>query len=83
MYASSLQSMNRVGIGICVCDDDGTFVLAKTINFSPLCFVPIVEALGLFDAIEWLSEMQIDNVDFLVESKASNDVFHSNRPDVS
>lgn len=49
--------MNRVGIGIWVCDDDGTFVLAKTINFSPLCFVPVGEALGLFNYIEWLSEM--------------------------
>jgi len=34
--ASFSQSMNRIGIGICVCDDDGAFVMAKTMSFLPL-----------------------------------------------
>jgi len=57
--------MNRVGNGICVHDDDGDFVLAKTLSFSPLCSVQVSEALGLFNAIEWLSDMQMDNVDIV------------------
>ena len=75
--------MNRVGIGICVRDDDGAFVLAKTLSFSPLCSIHVGEALGLFNAIEWLSDMHMDNVDFVVDSKSANDAFHSNRLDVS
>jgi len=27
--------------------------------------------------------MQMDNVDFVVDSKSTNDVFHSNRHDIS
>jgi hypothetical protein len=76
--ASFLQSMNLICIGICVCNDDGAFVLTKTINFSPLCFVPDGEVLCLFNTIEWLSDMQMDNVDFVVDSKTINDVFNFN-----
>jgi len=36
------------GIDICIRDDEGTFVLAKTVSISPMCFVVVEEALGLF-----------------------------------
>lgn len=55
--ASFSQAWNRTGIGMCVRDDDGAFVLAKTMNFSPLCPVSVGKALGLFYALEWLSDM--------------------------
>jgi len=64
-------------------DDDKAFVLAKTIPFSPICPVFVGEALGLFYALEWVSDMQMDIVDFVVDSKTTNGVFHSNRSDVS
>jgi len=64
---------------MCVCDDDGAFVM----SFSLLCPVYVGEVLGLFYALEWLSDMLMDNVDFVVDSKTTNDVFHSNRSDVS
>lgn len=40
--ASFLQSMNRVGIAICVRDNDEAFVLVKTMSFSPLRSVLLV-----------------------------------------
>jgi len=67
--------MNHTCIDICVRDDDRVFVLAKTMRVSPLCFVPFGEALGLFNVIEWLRDMQMDNVEFVVDSKTANDAF--------
>jgi len=81
--ASFSQSMNHVGIGICVRDNDGAFVLVKTMSLSPLCSVPVGESLGLFNDVEWLSDMHMDNVDFVVDSKTTNDTFYSNKFDVS
>jgi len=49
--------MNRICIGICVRNDDGVFVLTKTMSFSHLCYVPLGEALSLFNTIEWLIDM--------------------------
>jgi hypothetical protein len=48
--ASFLQAWNRTCIDMCVRDDDGTFVIAKTMSFSPLWPAFVVEALGLFYA---------------------------------
>ncbi|AES75053.1 transmembrane protein, putative [Medicago truncatula] len=49
------------------------FVLAKTMRVSPLCFVPVGEALGLFNVIiEWLRDMQMDIVEFVMDSKTTN-----------
>jgi hypothetical protein len=45
---------NRTDIGICVRDDDGAFVLAKTISFDVVHSVHVGEALGLYHALEWL-----------------------------
>jgi len=55
--ASFSQSLNHIGIGICVRDGEGAFVLVKMVSFSPLCEVPVGEALRLYNAIEWLSDM--------------------------
>jgi hypothetical protein len=74
------QTLNRTCIGKCVRDDDNTFVLVKTVSFSPICPVSVGEALGLFYALEWLSDM--GNVDFVEDSKITHDAFHSNKPDV-
>lgn len=40
-------------------------------------------ALSLFYALEWLSDMQMNNVNFVVDFKTINDVFRSNMSDVS
>ena len=59
--------MNRICIGIIMCDNYGAFVLAKYMSFSPLSYVLVCEALGLFNVIEWLSNMQLNFVDFVVD----------------
>ncbi len=41
---------------MCVRDDDGAFVLTKTMRFSPLCLVNVGEALGLFHALQRLND---------------------------
>lgn len=33
--------INHIGIGICLCGDDGAFILAKTMSFSPMCSVDV------------------------------------------
>ncbi|AES76948.2 hypothetical protein MTR_6g089560 [Medicago truncatula] len=74
---------NRIGVGICLRDDEGTFVLAKIVNFEGVYSVEVGEALGLFHAIQWLSDMQMDNIDFEVDSKIRKDAFTARRDDIS
>ncbi|KEH16790.1 hypothetical protein MTR_0093s0070 [Medicago truncatula] len=71
------------GIGICIRDDEGTFMLAKTVYISPMCSVVVGEALGLFQSLQWLSDMQFDNVDFTLDSKITTDAFNHRRIDVT
>jgi len=60
---------NRVGIGTCIRDDEGTFVLAKTKWFKPKCDVHIGEALGLLSALYWVHELQLGPIDFELERR--------------
>ncbi|KAK2359027.1 hypothetical protein QL285_096155 [Trifolium repens] len=80
--ASFSNSLNRTGIGMCIRDAEGTFVLAKTFNFSPRCAVPLGEAMGLLFAIQWLSDMALDHVDIALDPKIVTDAFHKQLPDV-
>jgi len=41
-----------VGISICIIDEEGAFVLARTEWFSPILDVDIGKVSGLFKAIE-------------------------------
>ncbi|XP_045821752.1 uncharacterized protein LOC123914595 [Trifolium pratense] len=75
--ASFTTQFNRVGIGMCIRDDEGRFVLAKTIWKSPICNVDLGEALGLLHAIRWIQNLQIDNVDFAMDAKNVVDQFHN------
>jgi ribonuclease HI len=52
-------------------------VLAKTAWFSPLCDVAIGEAVSLHTTLEWVSDLQFDNVDFALDSKKVVDSFHT------
>jgi len=81
--AAFSNSLNRTGIGICIRDQDGSFVLVKTVLHP--CFLPVDvgEALGLYLALQWLSDMQFDNVDFETDSKLTVDAFLSDRNDMS
>jgi len=70
-------------MGICLRDDNGAFVLAKTMSLSPMSSVAVGEALGLLYAMQWMQDMQFDNVDFVADSKITTDAFHSRRIDVT
>lgn len=72
-----------MAIEICLHDDDGAYVLAKTMSISPMSSGDVSEALGLFHAIQWLFDVCFDNVDFVVNSKTTVDAFNSNRTDVT
>lgn len=45
--------------------------------------VDVGESLGLLHTIQWLVDMQSDNVDFMVDSKVTTDAFNSPRFDVT
>ncbi|KAK2457525.1 hypothetical protein QL285_004788 [Trifolium repens] len=81
--ASFSYSLNRTDIDMCIRDAEGTFVSAKTFNFSPRCAVPLGEAMGLLLAIQWLSDMAIDHVDIALDSKIVTNAFHKQLPDIT
>ncbi|KEH42726.1 hypothetical protein MTR_1g074240 [Medicago truncatula] len=58
-----------VGIDICIRDDQGEFVMAKTDCFSPLCDVDVGEAVGLHTTLQWVVNLHYDDVDFVSDSK--------------
>jgi len=60
--ASFSSHWNHTSFGICLCDDDITFDLSKTMSFSPMCLVVMRKALCLFYALQWIHDMQFDNV---------------------
>lgn len=58
-------------------DDAWDFVLAKTTWFSPLCDVDMGEAVGLHTTLEWTSNLQLDNIDFALDSKKVVNAFRT------
>jgi len=65
MYCTAFSSnFYHTGIGICIHDEEGTFVLAKMVSFPCLHHVAVGEAMSLFQALQWLSDMSFDNVNF-------------------
>jgi len=81
--ASFSTSLSRVGLGMCLRDDDGAFVLARTEWFAPLCDIDVGEAVGLHTALDWLSNQQFDNVDFVLDCKRVVDCVNSSLDDSS
>lgn len=73
--AAFSSRFKRIGIGICVRDSDGTFVLAKTVTYPCIVSIDVGEALGLHSALQFLSDMQFDSVDFETDSKVTSDAF--------
>jgi len=52
-------------------------VLAKAVSFPCVSSVDVGEALELHNALQWLSDMQFDNIDFEIDSNITLDAFHS------
>jgi len=53
------------------------------VSFPCLHQVAVGEAMGLFEALQWLSDMSFENVDFELDSKVTCDAFLSRRDDIS
>lgn len=77
------EQFQQTGIGICLRDDSGTFFLARLLYFNSIYPVAVGESLGLFHALQWMHDMQFDNIDFELDSKITTDAFHSRRTDVT
>ncbi|GAU39132.1 hypothetical protein TSUD_23110 [Trifolium subterraneum] len=73
----------QVGIGVCIRDDQGQFVLAKTKWYSPILDVDTGEALGLLSALKWVKDLHLNNVVFELDSKRVVDKFNNNMIDES
>ena len=58
-------------------------MLAKVHQFNHIYPVEIGEAFGLYHALQWITDMQFDYVDFKIDSKITRDVFHSRMTDVT
>ena len=81
--ASFSQARNRVGIGVCIRDDEGRYVLAKTEWMSLLLDVDLEEALGLLSAMYWVRDLQLGIVDFELDSKNVVDSLYGSKSGVS
>ncbi|XP_039687037.1 uncharacterized protein [Medicago truncatula] len=81
--AAFSETTNLVGIGMCIRDEDGHFVLAKTDYFSPTCNVHIGEALGLLSAMDWVHLLQPGTVDFEMDAKRVVDSFNSRQSEAT
>jgi hypothetical protein len=68
---------------MCIRDDEGRFVLAKTEWLTPIHDVDLGEALGLLHAINWVNDLRLKNVDFELDSKNVVTKFHSSIEDMS
>ncbi|CAJ2637113.1 unnamed protein product [Trifolium pratense] len=81
--ASFSVRQNKVEIGMCIRDDQGQFVLAKTEWMSPITDTDIGEALGLLSALKLVHDLQLENVDFELYSKNVVTSFHSKHNNVT
>lgn len=67
---------------MCIQDNDDCFVLAKTTLVSLLCLVKAGEALGLYTVLTWMVDLQLDDMDFVLNSKNVVDYFNTYSSDI-
>ena len=79
--ASFPNNENKIGIGICIRDEEGVFVIARTKCLTPKCDVHIGEALGLLRALQWVHELHLGPIEFELDSKKVVDSFGANKHD--
>jgi hypothetical protein len=68
---------------MCIRDEKGSFVLAKTKWLAPLLDVDLGEALGLLSALRWVRDLQLGIMDFEIDSKIVVDSLYVSRCGVS
>lgn len=62
--ASFSLSANKVSVGMCLLDDRGNFLRAKTLWYTPITNVLIGEMISLLAAISWVRELGYKDVIF-------------------
>jgi len=81
--ATFFESMDMVGVGICIRDEHMAFVLARMECFTPMLEVDTGDALGLLTAMQWVKDLQLYNMDFEVDSKMVVDSIYGKQLGVS
>jgi hypothetical protein len=74
--ASFSKPLNKVGIGMCLRDEFGMYMGAKTMWFQPLMDVRIGEVVGLLSVIERVQELEFKQVVFSLDAKSIVDSFN-------
>jgi hypothetical protein len=77
--ASFSFNRNKVGLGMCIRDDHGRFVAARTQWLEPILDVEIGEAIGLLQALKWVNELQLYDIDFEMDCKRIVDGLYSKK----
>ncbi|CAJ2647435.1 unnamed protein product [Trifolium pratense] len=77
--ASFSLTHNKVGIGMCIRDDHGRFVAARTQWVEPILDVEHGEAIGLLQALKWAVDLQLHDIDFEMDCKRVVDSLYSKR----
>jgi len=81
--ASFSDALNCVGFGLCIRDDSGNFIKAKTLWSNSVCATDIGEALELSHAIHWVRELQLTDVDFELDAKKVVDYYNGGHNNIS
>lgn len=66
---ASFSQQNKVGVGICLRDELGSFMCAKMHWFQPIVNPKMGKIYGLLEAIEWVHELGFKDVIFGMDSK--------------
>lgn len=77
--ASFFKDSGVTGFGLCIRDDQGTSVFARTAWVPHLLPISLGEAMGLLQALEWV----VDNVCFEIDCKVVVDSLLTINPDIS
>lgn len=79
--ASLDRARIKVGLRMCIRDEQGSYVIAKYKCLSTMINVDEGETLELLYALRWINELQINNMIFELYSKRVVDNFNSRKRD--
>jgi len=73
---------NKVGIGVCLRDDSGAYILGKTQWFLPKFAIHVNEALDILSVLGCGHKLTLEPIDFDLDSIVGVDRFLSTKQDV-
>lgn len=81
MDAAFFKNQNKTGIGLCIRDEYGHFIQARTSWMSPVMMVHEGETMGLLDALKWSLQLGLDRVIFELDANIVVDSIHNPKLD--